>query len=77
MRLRRFISVIAVAALLIAGRAQLSLAAAEVAASANVAVGPQYDSTHIYVAPGEGEAFVNSFTAVFGGKAEHHSATGE
>jgi predicted enzyme related to lactoylglutathione lyase len=69
MRLRRFISVIAVAALLIAGRAQLSLAAAEVAASANVAVGPQYDSTHIYVAPGEGEAFVNSFTAVFGGKA--------
>lgn len=33
-----------------------------------VAVGPQYDSTHVYVAPAEMGAFVNSFVATFGGK---------
>ncbi len=34
-----------------------------------VAVGPQYDSTHVYVTPGDLEAFVNSFVATFGGHA--------
>lgn len=33
-----------------------------------VAVGPQYDSTHVYIAPGDFDAFVNSFTATFGGE---------
>jgi predicted enzyme related to lactoylglutathione lyase len=33
-----------------------------------VAVGPQYDTTHVYVAPGDFDAFVNSFVATFGGK---------
>ena len=33
-----------------------------------VAVGAQYDSTHVYVAPGGLEAFVNSFAATFGGQ---------
>jgi predicted enzyme related to lactoylglutathione lyase len=33
-----------------------------------VAVGPQYDSTHVYLAPGDLDAFVNSFTAIFGGQ---------
>jgi predicted enzyme related to lactoylglutathione lyase len=37
--------------------------------TANVAVGPQYDSTHVYVAPGELDAFVESFVATFGGHA--------
>lgn len=37
-------------------------------ANAGVAVGPQYDSTHVYVAPGDLDAFVNSFTATFGGQ---------
>lgn len=32
-----------------------------------VAVGPQYDSTHIYIAPNDLDAFVNSFVATFGG----------
>lgn len=36
---------------------------------ANVAVGPQYDSTHVYVAPADLDAFVASFTATFGGHA--------
>jgi hypothetical protein len=35
----------------------------------DVAVGPQYDSTHVYVAPAELDAFVASFTATFGGHA--------
>jgi predicted enzyme related to lactoylglutathione lyase len=33
-----------------------------------VAVGPQYETTHVYVAPGEFDAFVNGFVATFGGK---------
>lgn len=33
-----------------------------------VAVGPQYDTTHVYVAPAEVDAFVRSFTATFGGQ---------
>ncbi|MEV7185006.1 glyoxalase [Kitasatospora sp. NPDC093102] len=31
------------------------------------AVGPQYDSTHVYVAPGTEQAFVASWTSTFGG----------
>jgi len=34
-----------------------------------VAVGPQYDSTHVYVTPGNLNAFVTSFIATFGGTA--------
>jgi predicted enzyme related to lactoylglutathione lyase len=37
-------------------------------ATPNVAVGAQYDSTHVYIAPADLDAFVNSFTATFGGK---------
>ncbi len=37
--------------------------------TAEVAVGPQYDSTHVYVSPGDLEAFVASFIATFGGRA--------
>ncbi len=33
-----------------------------------VAVAPQYDTTHVYVAPEDVDAFVQSFTATFGGK---------
>ncbi|MFY4716936.1 VOC family protein [Streptomyces sp. LaBMicrA B280] len=33
----------------------------------SVAVGAQYDSTHVYVAPGEMDAFVDSWQAAFGG----------
>jgi predicted enzyme related to lactoylglutathione lyase len=35
---------------------------------ANVAVGAQYDSTHVYVAPADLDAFVKSFAATFGGQ---------
>ncbi len=39
------------------------------AATANMAVGPQYDSTHVYVAPDDFDRFVASFLATFGGSA--------
>jgi hypothetical protein len=37
------------------------------ATRAAVAVGPQYDAAHVYVAPADLDAFVNSFVATFGG----------
>jgi hypothetical protein len=40
-------------------------AAAELPA---VAVGPQYDSTHVYVAPEDVDRFAQSFLATFGGQ---------
>src|SRR5450631_2225344 len=40
-----------------------------------VAVGAQYDSTHVYVAPGDLDAFVNSFAGTFGGQPSKRSVT--
>lgn len=37
-------------------------------ASPSVAVAPQYDTTHVYVAPEDVDKFVASFLATFGGK---------
>ncbi len=45
----------------------LLLAAPAAAAAAGFAVGPQYDTTHVYVAPQDFDRFVASFTATFGG----------
>jgi hypothetical protein len=39
------------------------------AATPGIAVGPQYDSTHVYVAPDDFDRFVASFLATFGGSA--------
>src|SRR5580704_727500 len=36
-------------------------------ATSNVAVGPQYDTTHVYVAPADFDTFVASLVATFGG----------
>ena len=38
------------------------------ATGSDIAVGPQYDTTHVYIAPADFDAFVTSFTATFGGK---------
>ena len=53
----------------------LALAFAAVAVQARppealpkVAVGPQYDTTHVYVAPADVDKFVESFVATFGGQ---------
>src|SRR5437588_12623514 len=40
---------------------------AQTAESVNVAVGPQYDTTHVYVAPEDFDRFVASLIATFGG----------
>jgi hypothetical protein len=40
-----------------------------------VAVGAQYDSTHVYVSPHDLDDFVNSFIATFGGQASKRSVT--
>src|SRR5580700_6110378 len=37
------------------------------APAADYSVGPQYDTTHVYVAPEDFDRFVASFTATFGG----------
>ena len=40
-----------------------------------VAVGPQYDTTHVYVTPGDLDALVTSFVATFGGGATQPGVT--
>ena len=37
-------------------------------AGSPIAVGPQYDSTHVYVAPTDLDAFVAAFNATFGAR---------
>jgi hypothetical protein len=55
--------------LLAAGALALAcLASAHAQTPASVAVGPQYDTTHVYIDPKDVDAFVASFTATFGGK---------
>jgi predicted enzyme related to lactoylglutathione lyase len=46
----------------------LSHWAVHAAPNMGLAVGPQYDTTHVYVAPEDFDRFVASFTATFGGK---------
>jgi hypothetical protein len=41
----------------------------------NVAVGPQYDSTHVYVAPADVDRFVKSVLATFGGTTTNQVVT--
>ncbi len=40
-----------------------------------VAVGPQYDTTHVYVAPGDLDAFVQGVVATFGGNPSQRGVT--
>jgi hypothetical protein len=73
MRLNRIRSATAVAILVTVGVASQSLLPIGVAQSpqatrtANVAVGPQYDTTHVYVSPEDFDRFVASLLATFGG----------
>jgi predicted enzyme related to lactoylglutathione lyase len=46
----------------------VSAAPAATPATPMVAVGPQYDTTHVYVASQDVDAFAAAFTATFGGK---------
>jgi len=44
------------------------------AAAAGFSVGPEYDTTHVYVAPADFDAFVKSILATFGGSAHAKAA---
>lgn len=44
------------------------MGSAQAAGSPVVAVAPQYDTSHVYVAPGDVDGFVQSFIATFGGQ---------
>ena len=74
MRLPRAFSIISFTILLVAGgvsagRCQQSAETTAHTSSAtpDVAVGPQYDSTHVYIAPVDFDRFVSSVLATFGG----------
>ena len=73
MRLNRILAATVVAILLIgavASQSPLPIAlaqSAQTAGTANLAVGPQYDTTHVYVAPEDFDRFVASLLATFGG----------
>jgi hypothetical protein len=73
MYLKKFFASTAVTALLTVGLASQSLLHIACAQStpavgtANLAVGPQYDTTHVYVAPEDFDRFVTSLIATFGG----------
>lgn len=51
------------------GAVSAPVAAAPASATADYSVGPQYDTTHVYVADDQFDAFVASFIATFGGTA--------
>jgi hypothetical protein len=58
---------------ILAALAALGVAGAARADTPPVAVGPQYDSSHVYVAPADFDSFVASFVATFGGSANQPS----
>jgi hypothetical protein len=68
MRLTRKFSVAALTILLIVGTVRVSVGQQTApTATPNVAVGPQYDTTHVYVAQEDVDRFVASVLATFGG----------
>jgi hypothetical protein len=65
---RRFaLAPLSVAAVLMSA-ANFAYSATTRASAPAVAVGPQYDTTHVYVAPADVDDFVASFLATFGGQ---------
>src|SRR5271155_1539202 len=64
----RTIKVFAIAAMLVGSASDRLVASDKTAArTASVAVGAQYDSTHVYVSPGDLDRFTDSLVATFGG----------
>ena len=65
-----------VLAALLLGGAEAYAKAPNAAAIPNVSVGPQYDTTHVYVDDAAHyDAFVDAFTATFGGKPSQRGTT--
>jgi len=82
MRLLRALSIVSFTILLVAGGVSPALCqqSAETtvharSATPDVAVGPQYDSTHVYIAPEDFDRFVSSVLATFGGTASKKVVT--
>ena len=74
MRLPRVFSILSFTILLVGGGVSTAVCqqSAEIPAHAmsatpDVAVGPQYDTTHVYIAPEDFDRFVSSVVATFGG----------
>jgi hypothetical protein len=71
MRITKSPGVISIAAFLVVGLLRLQISspafAQAAAATPDVTVGPQYDTTHVYVAPEDFDRFVSSLIATFGG----------
>ncbi len=70
--MKRYCAMTVVAALLSAAVVYLlsaELSSTMAAGTPNVAVGPQYDTTHVYVAPEDFDRFVASLLSTFGGSA--------
>src|SRR5580698_1489675 len=65
----RALTVLALSGLLLVGAGSVGMAQPTAAPTWGMAVGPQYDTTHIYVAPADFDTFVASLIATFGGKA--------
>jgi predicted enzyme related to lactoylglutathione lyase len=65
---RRFSLAFLTAAVLMSAANFAYSATTPASASPAVAVGPQYDTTHVYVAPADVDGFVESFLATFGGQ---------
>jgi predicted enzyme related to lactoylglutathione lyase len=63
----RTLYALALALILVASAANAGAQTGPAASSPAVAVGPQYDSTHVYVAAEDFDRFVTSFLATFGG----------
>ncbi len=71
----RVINALALATLLLATAGSTSMAQDKPTdATASVAVGPQYDTAHVYVAPGDVDRFSDSLIATFGGTKSQQAA---
>jgi hypothetical protein len=70
---RAFAAIIVAIVVLAAGR--VPVAAPATAGRPNLAVGPQYDTIHVYVAPDQFDHFVASVLATFGGTASQRVVT--
>jgi hypothetical protein len=76
MRLITCVAALVSASFAVASNAMAEPALAHLAPSnSNWAVGPQYDSTHVYVAPEDLDRFVASFIGTFGGTASKAGVT--
>src|SRR2546430_13507039 len=67
MRSRPMLKALSLAVILLASAGNAGAQTRPATGSPMLAVGPQYDTTHVYVAPEDFDRFVTSFVATFGG----------